>query len=73
MDQATELRKLVSLECEQSRRRRPLRPTENLESGSIPQAILILADYQYKAAFAADAEINLTACMAQLMMECKFK
>jgi len=46
---------------------------ENMESGSIPQAILILADYQYKAAFAADAEINLTACMVQLMMECKFK
>jgi DNA polymerase III delta prime subunit len=46
---------------------------ENLESGSIPQAILILGDYQYKAAFVADAEINLTACMVQLMMECKFK
>jgi DNA polymerase III delta prime subunit len=46
---------------------------ENLEGGSIPQAILILADYQYKAAFAADAEINLAACMVQLMMECKFK
>ena len=46
---------------------------ESLESGSIPQAILVLADYQYKAAFAADAEINLTACMVQLMMECKFK
>ena len=46
---------------------------ENMENGSIPQAILILADYQYKAAFAADAEINLTACMVQLMMECKFK
>ena len=46
---------------------------ENLESGSIPQAILILGDYQYKAAFVADSEINLTACMVQLMMECKFK
>ena len=46
---------------------------ENLESGSIPQAILILGDYQYKAAFVADTEINLTACMVQLMMECKFK
>jgi len=46
---------------------------ENLEGGSIPQAILILADYQYKAAFAADPEINLTACLVQLMMEVKFK
>ena len=30
---------------------------------SIPQAILILADYQHKAAFVADQEINLTACI----------
>ena len=40
---------------------------------SIPQAILILADYQYKAAFVADQEINLTACIVELMMECEFK
>ena len=46
---------------------------ESMEGGSIPQAILVLAEYQYKAAFAADAEINLTACMVQLMMECKFR
>ena len=46
---------------------------DTLEAGSIPQAILILADYQYKAAFSADHEINLAACMVQLMMECKFK
>ena len=46
---------------------------ENLDGASIPQAILILADYQYKAAFAADSEINLTACLVQLMMEVKFK
>jgi DNA polymerase III delta prime subunit len=46
---------------------------EHLEGASVPQAILILADYQYKAAFAADAEINLTACLVQLMMEVKFK
>lgn len=46
---------------------------ETLESGSIPQAILILADYQYKGAFATDQEINITACVVQLMMECKFK
>jgi len=46
---------------------------DNLESSSIPPAILIIADYQYKAAFVADHEINLTACIVQLMMECNFK
>jgi hypothetical protein len=46
---------------------------ETAEPGSIPQAILVLGDYQYKAAFAADHEINLTACLVQLMMEVKFK
>lgn len=46
---------------------------ENLEASSIPPAILVIADYQYKAAFVADHEINLTACIVQLMMECSFK
>lgn len=46
---------------------------ETAEPASIPPAILILADYQHKAAFAADAEINTTACLVQLMMEVKFK
>lgn len=46
---------------------------ESLEASSIPPAILIIADYQYKAAFVADHEINLTACIVQLMMECSFK
>jgi len=40
---------------------------------SIPGAVLVLADYQYKAAFVADPEINLTACLTTLMMECDFK
>ena len=40
---------------------------------SIPPAVLILADYQHKAAFVADAEINLTACLTELMLECEFK
>lgn len=50
---------------------------ESLQKGlvqtSIPQAILIIADYQYKAAFVADQEINMTACLIQLMVECEFK
>ena len=46
---------------------------EYLKSHSIPQAVLILAEYQYKAAFVSDHEINMTACLTQLMMECEFK
>tara|TARA_R110000824_G_scaffold276181_2_gene464730 strand:+ start:715 stop:1653 length:939 start_codon:yes stop_codon:yes gene_type:complete len=46
---------------------------EYMKSSSIPQAILIIAEYQYKSAFVADQEINLTACIVELMMECEFK
>jgi hypothetical protein len=34
---------------------------------------LILADYQYKAAFVADQEINTVACLTELMVNCEFK
>ena len=44
-----------------------------LKPQSVPQAVLIIADYQYKSAFVADQEINLLACLTQLMGECKFK
>ncbi len=47
--------------------------SEVMEPGSIPQLVLTLADYQYKAAFAADQEINLVACLTEVMVECKFK
>lgn len=40
---------------------------------SIPQAVIILADYQYKAAFVADAEINIVACLTELMVNLEFK
>ena len=40
---------------------------------SIPNAVLIIADYQYKNAFVADTEINLTACLTELMANCEFK
>ena len=43
-----------------------------LKSNSIPQAILIIAEYQYKSAFAADQEINTMALVVQIMMECEF-
>lgn len=44
-----------------------------LKPSSIPQLVLILADYQYKAAFVADHEINITACLTEIMVECEFK
>tara|TARA_R110000772_G_scaffold2311_7_gene8000 strand:- start:180 stop:1118 length:939 start_codon:yes stop_codon:yes gene_type:complete len=37
---------------------------------SIPQLVIILADYQYKAAFVADQEINLSSCLAEIMVKC---
>jgi DNA polymerase III delta prime subunit len=44
-----------------------------LDPKSIPQAILIIAGYQYKAAFVADQEINMVACLTEVMANCKFK
>ena len=43
-----------------------------LKPSSIPQAVVILADYQYKAAFVADQEINTVACLTELMVSCEF-
>lgn len=44
-----------------------------LDEKSIPQMILILADYQYKASFVADPEINTLACLVEIMASCSFK
>ena len=38
---------------------------------SIPPAILIIADYSYKSAFVADQEVNMVACLTEIMMECE--
>jgi DNA polymerase III delta prime subunit len=46
---------------------------ESLKPDSVPQLVLILAKYQYQAAFVADAEINLIACLTEIMVECEFK
>jgi DNA polymerase III delta prime subunit len=46
---------------------------EYLEPMSIPQMVLILADYQHKAAFVADKELNIVACLTELMGSLKFK
>jgi len=45
----------------------------SLQPETIPHAILIIADYQYKSAFVADQEINLVACLTELMSQVKFK
>ena len=39
---------------------------------SIPQAVIILARYQYQSAFVADQEINLVSCLTELMVECQY-
>jgi len=39
----------------------------------IPQLVILLADYQYKAAFCADQEINLVACLTEIMATVEFK
>ena len=44
-----------------------------LVPSSIPPAVLILAKYQYQIAFVADQEINMLACLTEIMVECEFK
>ena len=46
---------------------------EYMKPESIPNAVIILGDYQYKSAFVADQEINLLACLTEIMSECRFK
>jgi len=46
---------------------------EYIDPQSIPQVVLILADYQYKNAFVADHELNIVACMTEIMAGVKFK
>lgn len=45
---------------------------DHMEKASIPVAVIILAKYQYQAAFVADQELNLVACMTEIMSECAF-
>ena len=44
-----------------------------LDPSSIPQLIIIIADYQFKSAFVADQEINTMSAMVEIMSSCKFK
>ena len=46
---------------------------ETIKASSIPEAVLILAKYQYQIAFVADQEINMLACLTEIMMGCEFK
>lgn len=46
---------------------------EYFKPGSIPELILIIADYQYKAAFVPDQEINMVAALVQIMLECEME
>ena len=44
-----------------------------LDGKTIPEAVLIIADYQYKSAFVVDQEINMVAFLTEIMMRCTFK
>ena len=49
------------------------RMSNHMVPASIPQVVLILADYQYKQAFVADHELNVVACMTELMANVEFQ
>lgn len=46
---------------------------DHMKPQSIPQAVLILAKYQYQSAFCADQEINTIACLVEIMCDCEWK
>ena len=46
---------------------------DHLKAPSVPQLVLHLAKYQYQAAFSADPEINMVACLTEIMVDCDFK
>ena len=49
------------------------RMTDVIAPESIPQLVLILADYGYKSAFVADQEVNTVACMTEIMAQVEFR
>ena len=46
---------------------------EPLKPQSVPQLVLHLSKYQYQSAFVADHEINMVACLTEIMVDCEFK
>ena len=75
--QFTEVRKWVAQNIESDTsnifRRIYDKAYQYAEPSSVPQIIVTLADYQYKAAFAADQELNMMACLTELMVEGEWK
>ena len=45
----------------------------HLEGAGIAAAVLIIAKYQYQSGFVADQEINMLACLTEIMVECEYK
>jgi DNA polymerase III delta prime subunit len=45
----------------------------SLEGPGVAAAVLIIAKYQYQSSFVADQEINMLACLTEIMVECEFK
>ncbi len=45
---------------------------DGVAPNSIPQLVLILADYQFKSSFAADKELNMVACLTEVMAQVEF-
>ena len=45
---------------------------DRIDSSTVPHLVLVF-DYSYKSAFVADQEINLLACMIEIMQQVKFK
>ena len=75
--QFTEVRKWVAQNIESDTsnifRRIYDKAYQYAEPSSVPQIVVTLADYQYKAAFAADQELNMMACLTELMVEGEWK
>ena len=46
---------------------------KSLVTNTVPAAVLVIAKYQYQMAFVADQEINMLACLTEIMVECEFK
>lgn len=73
----TEVRKWVAknTDIESTQLFRTLYDTASatMQPASIPQLVLTLAEYQYRAAFVADSELNTMAAMTEIMMQCNFK
>ena len=47
--------------------------TDFLKPDSVPYAVVTIGKYQYQDAFVADHEINLVACLTEIMVECETK